>query len=199
LNKKPLLIATHNQGKLIETKDLLKNSSFDIVSLAQQEKSCVVQEDQSTFYLNALKKAQTYQQFYQMPVIADDSGLVVPALNGEPGVFSARFAHENASDEENNQFLLKKMKGIEDRRAYFECVVVYIQSPQNFVWARGTYNGEILEAPQGGQGFGYDPLFYVPTYKKTMAQLLMHEKNQISHRALALQKLLIKIKEKGWA
>lgn len=197
MKKKPLLLATHNAGKLKEMQALLKNSPFDIISLAQQEKSLKVEEDQPTFYQNAFKKAKKYSQFYQMPVIAEDSGLIVPALNGEPGVYSARFAKNGASDEENNQHLLFKMQNIQDRHAFFECVMVYFESPLVFVTGRGVFDGEILFAPKGNQGFGYDPLFYIPAYKKTIAQLLVKEKNQISHRFKALEDLFKNMKTQG--
>jgi XTP/dITP diphosphohydrolase len=131
------------------------------------------------------------------PVIADDSGLIVPALNGQPGIYSARYAGIGATDQQNIDFLLQKMQSIEDRRAYFYCVLVMMKHKQDPtpIIAVGSWYGEILSTQRGADGFGYDPIFYLPQLHKTAAELTKEQKNKISHRSIACQNLFQSLSE----
>jgi len=147
-------------------------------------------EDGKTFKDNACKKARTYYDYFKMPVFADDSGLIVPALNNEPGVHSARYAGDKANYKKNNQLLLSKIRNIplDQRLGRFICTICYIDSNHEEI-ITGTSAGIILNELRGQEGFGYDPLFYVPGLGKTFAELSMAEKNKISHRGKAIAKL----------
>lgn len=197
-----LLLATGNQGKvrelkaLFEKKEELKNR--ELLSLKDMESQIEVSEDFNTFYENAYQKAESYAKFYKLPVIAEDSGLVVPALNGEPGVFSARYAGEQATDEQNNEKLLKAIQTVENKEAYYESTVIFFMDEKHLVSATGRCYGEITLNPKGRDGFGYDPLFYLPAYEKTMAEISLDEKNKISHRSQAFSKLIDKMLLKGF-
>ena len=186
-----LFIATSNLNKVQEMKEIL--SEFDIEILSKEDVGDLpeVEEDRGTFAGNALKKAKTIQQEVGLPTIADDSGLSVEALNGQPGVYSARFAGEDATDQENNRKLLGLLSGLEDnrRRAHFICVMAFIDEDGNEEIVEGKCHGEIGFEPQGVNGFGYDPLFIPDGYQKTFAQLNSEVKNKISHRAKALKKM----------
>jgi XTP/dITP diphosphohydrolase len=185
-----LLIATHNQGKFIEISQILAPipcQSAKNLNLPSPE------EIGLSFIENALIKARAASYANLSPCIADDSGLVVPALDGRPGIYSARFAGLDADDAQHRQLLLHEMKHLHgaQRKAYFYCVMVYIKhhdDPTPLIGI-GQWDGEINMEEQGANGFGYDPLFYLPHLHKTAAQLSSKEKNQISHRAQALKKL----------
>ena len=145
---------------------------------------------------NALGKARQASELSSLPSIADDSGICVDALNGAPGIHSARFSGPNATDEQNNQHLLNVLKDHTNRKAKYYCSLVYIRhinDPEPII-ASGSWLGEIIDEPRGSHGFGYDPYFYIPAYGKTVAELEPELKNKISHRALAMQELLQKIK-----
>lgn len=186
-----LFIATSNLNKVEEMKKIL--SDFDIEILSKEDVGALpeVEEDRGTFAGNALKKAKTIQQEVELPTIADDSGLSVEALDGKPGVYSARFAGTDATDQENNRKLLGLLSGIEDnrRRAHFICVMAFIDEDGNEEIVEGKCHGEIGFEPRGENGFGYDPLFIPDGYQQTFAQLNSEVKNDISHRAKALKKL----------
>lgn len=185
------VLATRNKGKVLEFKKLLDLSAIEIIDMGQIPalKEIKIQEDGKTFHENAIKKATLVAKASNIPAIADDSGLVVYALGGRPGVFSSRFAGEDATDLENNLRLLKEMKGIKDRRAAFVCVIA-VASPTGKIFTyEGRCEGIITEELIGSKGFGYDPLFYYPPLKKTFAQLDPEEKNRVSHRAEAIKKL----------
>ena len=147
-------------------------------------------EDGHTFEENARKKAEALYRWIKRPVLADDSGLEVDALDGQPGVFSARYAGEGATDEANNAKLLAALQSVpaHQRQARFRCVLVMMVDEDRQLVAEGTCEGVILDAPRGTGGFGYDPLFYVPSLGKTLAEL-SEEKNRISHRGAALRQL----------
>ncbi len=192
------VIATKNKGKLKEMQKLLADLGLDIESLERfQDKVGHIVEDGSTFFENAMKKAKTVAEKTGLMAIADDSGLEVDALSGRPGIFSARYAGENASDEENYLKLLDELKEIPEtkRGAQFRCVVVAYMPDGRYVSAEGICRGMITTAPQGSQGFGYDPVFVPEGDSRTMAQLSREEKNMISHRGKALKKLKAKIKD----
>jgi len=182
----PIVLATRNDGKISEFKILLKDFGFEIKSLKDFGPIPTVEEDGQTFEDNAVKKAQFTARVLGFPAFADDSGLVVKALNGLPGVHSARYAGENATDEENNFKLLKAMEGVENREAFFMCVLAIAVPSGPALIYEGTCEGVITESLIGNQGFGYDPLFHNQTLNKTFAQMSIEEKNRVSHRGKAM-------------
>ena len=189
--KKRVVLASSNAKKAVEMQTLLAPLDIEIILqgvLGVDE----AEEPYATFVENALTKARHAAAKTGLPAIADDSGLCVHALNGAPGVFSARYAGDPKSDARNNALLLERMQTVEDRRAYFYSVVVLLRQVDDPrpVIADGRWFGEILSAPQGEQGFGYDPLFWVPEQSKTAAELESAVKNQLSHRGIAIQRLL---------
>jgi XTP/dITP diphosphohydrolase len=188
---KELIVATGNNGKLIEINELLKGYVATMLSLKDFPGLPEIEEDGLTFTENAIKKAKLTSLATGKPVIADDSGLLVAALDGRPGVYSARFASPGASDAQNNQKLLAELSGIpaEKRLACFQCVIALYQPDGSCVTFSGELDGLILESPRGSGGFGYDPLFLVREYGKTLAELPPEIKNRISHRGKALHKL----------
>lgn len=183
-----LVLATRNEGKIRELTALIASLGFTIRSLADYPQFPEVVEDGATFQENAVKKARAVAGATGCLALADDSGLEVDYLGGAPGVFSARFAGQGHDDRANNEKLLQLLQGVpaEKRTARFRCVVA-IATPGDRVYTTGgVCEGMIAEAPQGKGGFGYDPLFYVPEYGKTFAELDPYIKNQISHRGRAL-------------
>jgi XTP/dITP diphosphohydrolase len=182
-----LLIATHNRGKFIEYQELFAGLPLDLVTLDDVGIREDVEENGRSFAENARLKALAYARQSRLLTLADDSGLEVDALNGEPGVYSKRYAGENVTDAGRNQFLLGKLRDVPrgQRTARFQCAIA-IARPDGEVWeTSGTCEGEILFAPRGTHGFGYDPIFFFPTLGKTMAELSTEEKNRVSHRARA--------------
>ena len=191
-----LILATQNAHKVRELKALLRHLDFDLYTLMDFPNYEPLQEDGSSFEEIATKKAIHAAKELGGYAIADDSGLVVPAIGGEPGIFSARFAGAHASDKDNRKKLLEKMRHVHNRSAYFECAIA-LASPEGLIkCVKGTAEGEILESERGGHGFGYDPLFMKHDYNQTFAELPEATKNKISHRAKALQKLLIVLESK---
>lgn len=184
-----LFFATGNQNKVKELAALVSGFDIDVVSAADYPDFVSPPETGTTFKENARIKAEYACKMTGLPSLADDSGLVVEALNGAPGVYSARYAGENATDEENNEKLLEDMKDIadENRSAYF-CAVLCLVLPDGRVfYSEGRVYGTILREPRGENGFGYDPLFYVDEQDVGMAELTLEEKSMISHRAMAFQ------------
>lgn len=182
-----LLIATHNRGKLREYAELLKGLSFDLVTLDDIGIREDVEEPADTLRENAKLKAEEYARRSGVLTLADDSGLEVDALGGEPGVHSKRYAGDNKSDAERNEFLLAKLKDVprEKRTARFRCAIA-IADPDGHEWSsEGTCEGEIAFEPRGEFGFGYDPLFIVRERGMRMAELPTADKNRVSHRARA--------------
>lgn len=193
-----ILLATTNKGKQREYAELLAPLAMEVTILSDLGPDVPeVVEDGLTFEENALKKALTYFRHFQLPVIADDSGLEVDALGGKPGVFSARYAGEKASDEENIAKLLAELHNVplEKRSARFVCVIAYVDGKNDPIIAKGFCSGQIAFEPKGSNGFGYDPIFYLPQYEKTMAQLEPEEKNKISHRSKALEQFVQLLKQ----
>ena len=189
MNKISIVLATRNQGKIKEIKGLLKGYDIDIKGLDDFGPIPGVKEDGNTFEDNAYKKAGFTARVLGLPAIADDSGLVVQALQGAPGVSSARYAGENATDEENNRKLLKEMEGQENRKAHFETALIIAVPRGPALTYVGKAEGEIAESPRGSNGFGYDPLFYYSPMSKTFAQMTEEEKNSVSHRGRAVREL----------
>jgi non-canonical purine NTP pyrophosphatase, rdgB/HAM1 family len=185
------VVATNNGGKLQEFRDILKEFGHEAVSLKEVNIDTDVEETGETFRENAYMKAGTIAKLSGLPTIADDSGLMVEALGGEPGVYSARYCGRHGDDAANNEKLLEKMKGNKERRAKFVSAVCAVFPDGRVLQAEGECPGEILHEPKGNGGFGYDPLFYVPALGKTFAQMDKTEKNMVSHRKKALDKLKI--------
>jgi XTP/dITP diphosphohydrolase len=186
---RPLVLATRNQGKINEFRELLSVFEVDLKSLSDFGPIPPVLEDGMTFEENAYKKAHFTARVLGVPALADDSGLVVDALKGAPGVHSARFAGEGASDEANNMKLLKMMEGMANRKAAFECVIVIAVSRGPALVYEGMCEGEIAHEMRGSNGFGYDPIFYYPPMKKTFGEMAREEKNRVSHRGKAMANL----------
>ena len=199
---KKLLIASTNKGKIREVKAQLKDFDFEIVGLENFPELMNIKEDGNSFKANALKKAKVSAQKTNLITLADDSGLEVDYLDGKPGIYSARFSGKDASDQKNNEKLLKELEGVEKekRTARFRCVMVIYNPHNDFCKsANGSCEGRILKSAQGENGFGYDPLFYVESKGKTMAELEPEVKNKISHRANALRKMKKIIKEEFYS
>jgi XTP/dITP diphosphohydrolase len=182
-----LLLATNNQGKVHEYRDLLAAIPFELMTPAQIGLKLDVSETGRTFQANARLKAEAFAEAAGMPALADDSGLEVDALDGEPGIRSSRYAGEGATDADRVRYLLAKLQSIspEKRTARFRCVIAIAFPHGKTLFCRGSCEGIITTEPRGNTGFGYDPIFYFPELKKTMAELPLAVKNQISHRARA--------------
>ncbi|HEY7751452.1 MAG TPA: RdgB/HAM1 family non-canonical purine NTP pyrophosphatase, partial [Ignavibacteriaceae bacterium] len=175
---KKIIFASGNEGKIKEVRYILKDIKFNLVSLSDIDFNGEIIESGSTFEENAKIKAEEIFRKYKLPVIADDSGLVVEKLNGEPGVYSARYSGDGASDEENNKLLLDKLKNQpEPHNAKFVCAAVYYDG-KDFQTASGEVNGKIINEPRGNNGFGYDPLFLPDGYAQTMGELPDEIKNR---------------------
>jgi len=181
-----IVLATRNEGKVREFQELLKDFPVEIRCLKDFGPIPEVVEDGATFDDNAYKKAHFTAKVLGLPVIADDSGLVVEALDGAPGVRSARYAGDKATDAENIAKLLKEMEGKANRKAAFECVISIAVPSGPALTYEGRCEGEIATEPRGESGFGYDPVFYYPPYGKTFAEIPMADKNKVSHRGQAL-------------
>lgn len=184
-----LVIATKNRGKARELGDLLKGLDIEVLSLSDFPSAVLPPEDGKTFRENALKKARAVFEATGLPSLADDSGLVVDALYGRPGIFSARYAGEGASDEDNYRKLLGELEGVatEKRSARFVCALAYKDKGREEVF-EGELKGRIAASPRGVNGFGYDPVFEIERLNKSAAELSPAEKNAISHRAEALKR-----------
>ena len=193
-----ILVATSNPGKIREIARIFTAPGISIRTPRDINITLDVEENGQSFTENAQIKARAWCEATGYPALADDSGLSVDALDGRPGVRSARFAGENATDEENYMLLLDSLKGVEDRSARFVCAVALAFPDGDVVQAQGEYVGQILEAPIGGEGFGYDPVFLDPASGRSFAQLLPEEKNDRSHRKKALVELKRKLEESGY-
>lgn len=189
-----LVFATRNRGKLAELSGLVAPLGLEVISAAELDAPDVV-EDGVTFAENAAKKAREVSAAVGLPALADDSGLVVDALEGAPGVHSARFAGPQATDADNNRLLIERLGGMDEPRrgAHFVCAMAFADPGgalgDEVKMAQGECHGVILEAPRGEGGFGYDPLFYVPDRGQTFAELGASVKNTISHRAMAMAQM----------
>ncbi|WP_252250368.1 XTP/dITP diphosphatase [Clostridium sp. ZBS13] len=194
---KKLILASNNIKKIKEMKELLKDLNIEIKSLNEENIDIDVEEDGSTFEENAKKKAKEIYDFLKSRnernflVLSDDSGLEVDYLNGAPGIYSARYAGEHGNDKKNNEKLLSELSSVptSKRTAKFVCQIAMFDEEGRYYSITGDANGCILEKPQGDDGFGYDPLFLYRPLNKTFAELTLEEKNDISHRGVALKKL----------
>ncbi|WP_188206343.1 XTP/dITP diphosphatase [Alkalibacillus aidingensis] len=192
-----IYIATTNQGKVKEFKQILADLSIEVESLLDQFPDMDdVEETGKTFKENAILKAETYSSRYQVPVIADDSGLEVTALDGEPGIYSARYAGEAKNDSKNLEKVLAKLeeKQATNREAAFVCVMAFANPGHDTLTTEGRCEGSITTQPQGDQGFGYDPIFQPKGYESTLAELGPEVKNEISHRRQAINKMVEQLK-----
>lgn len=193
MTERPLVLASGNAGKLREFNNLLSGLGFKVKPQSEFNVPEAI-EDGLTFVENAIIKARNACKYTGLPALADDSGIEVDALQGAPGIYSARFAGSNANDEANNQKLLDDLKDVstDKRTARYQCVLVYMRHEKDPtpIICQASWEGIILEAPQGDGGFGYDPLFWLPEYQMASAQLPKDEKNRVSHRGKAMQLLL---------
>jgi len=191
---RPLVLASNNRGKLAEFARLLAPLGFELRTQAELNIN-EADEPHPTFVENALAKARHASRESGLPALADDSGICVPALGGAPGVLSARYAGEPKSDAANNAKLIADLETHTDKSAYYYCVLVYLRHPDDPqpVIAEARWMGEVIDEPRGQGGFGYDPHFWLPSLKKTAAELTPEEKNQISHRAQALRLLVAQL------
>jgi len=200
---KRLILASNNKKKIMEMKEILKELDIEVKSLENENIDIDVIEDGETFEENAKKKAKEIYEFLlkrgdkDFIVLADDSGLVVDYLNGEPGIYSARYAGEHGNDKKNNEKLLEKLSGVskENRRAKFICQLAMFTDRGEYFKVTGEAKGYIIEELNGAGGFGYDPLFFYEQLNKTFAELTSEEKNKISHRGNALKELKKIIRE----
>jgi XTP/dITP diphosphohydrolase len=189
-----IFLATGNKKKIAEIGAIFDNPKYELLSIKDGIEIPDVVEDGDTFESNAVKKAVEIAKFTGMVSIADDSGLCVEALNGAPGIYSARYSGEDATAESNNKKLIEELQGIENRKAKFVTVIALAKPTGEVYTFRGEAEGKIVDIPKGGEGFGYDPHFYVEEYGKTFAEM-PEIKNEIGHRAKALKKLKEKIEE----
>lgn len=186
---KTIVLATKNQGKLKELQKATEDMAVKILSLSDFPGCPDCPETGDTFEENACQKALFYEDYTSLPCLADDSGLEVSALKGAPGVFSARYAGENATDSHNNEKLVEELRDVpyDERDGKYRCVLAYAEHGKIAATFEGTCDGEILLAPQGESGFGYDPYFYIESLKKTVAEITIEEKQKISHRGKAFE------------
>lgn len=195
--KRTIIIATKNKGKAKEFKQLFNTFGYEIKTLLDFPEIEDVPETGATFAENAYQKAIAIQEKLNTIVLADDSGLEVDALDGKPGIYSARFAGEHGNDKKNNQKLIEELEGLSssERKANFHCSLVMVGPNKEPLHVEGNVYGQILEEERGNHGFGYDPLFYMDEFGQTMAELPSDKKNEISHRAQAIKKLRSHLEE----
>lgn len=189
--KKEVIIATKNKGKVKEFEQLFAKVGWTVRSLLDYPDIPDVIEDGQTFAENAAKKAETISNAFDQMVIADDSGLMVDALDGRPGIYSARYAGSDKSDAANNEKVLLELQDVPngERTARFVCTIAVARPNAKTIFYEGTCEGVIAREKAGANGFGYDPIFFIPELGKTMAQLTSKEKNERSHRSMAINKL----------
>jgi len=196
-----IVLASGNAGKVREINRLFADSGIEIVPQSDFDVPDVA-ETGTTFVENAIIKARHAAQCTGLPAISDDSGIEVDALDARPGVFSARYAGEGASDEDNNNRMLEELRGVPEaeRTARYQCLIVFMRSHTDPVpiITQGSWQGRILEAPQGDGGFGYDPIFFVPSHGCSGGELPLEVKNTISHRAIALKAMLAELRKHGY-
>lgn len=192
-----LLVATNNQGKLKEFNKILGDLGIECVSLKDMNINIDVEENGSTFLENAKIKAKEIYKIAKMPTVSDDSGLEIDALNGEPGVYSARYSGIHGDDEANNKLVLEKMKDVPDekRTARFKSAVYLVLDDEREYYAQGSTEGMIMREKHGENGFGYDPIFFSTVLKKSFAEVSGDEKNSVSHRGNAIRALKKKLEE----
>ena len=197
-----VVLASKNKHKLEEISQITRKFDMELVLQSELGVDIDVEETGTTFEENSFLKAEAVMKATGLPALADDSGIAVDALNGEPGIYSARYGFDPTLDDWGRLLLLlKNTEHVPDgkRQAQFICVITLVTPEGQTIQARGEVHGELLRAPAGENGFGYDPIFYYPPFGKTLAQATAEEKNQVSHRANALKVLYQKLKEAGYA
>ncbi|MCW8855349.1 MAG: RdgB/HAM1 family non-canonical purine NTP pyrophosphatase [Gammaproteobacteria bacterium] len=197
---KKIVLASSNAGKVREINNLLLQNNIEVVPQSAFDIPDAI-EDGLSFVENAIIKARHAAKLSGSPAIADDSGIEVDALNHRPGIYSARYSGEGATSEKNNQKMLGELEGVaeENRSARYQCVMVFMRDADDPmpIITQGSLEGRILEAPRGEGGFGYDPIFYLPDHKCAAAEISLEEKNKISHRAIALNAMIARLKDTG--
>ena len=197
-----VVLASKNKHKLVEISKITEKFGFELVLQSELGVDIDVEETGTTFEENSLLKARAVMEATGLPALADDSGIAVDALDGAPGIYSARYGFDESLDDWGRlQLLLKNTEHVPDgqRQAQFVCVISFITPEGTIIQARGEIHGELTREPAGENGFGYDPIFYYPPLGKTTAELSPEEKNQVSHRANALNLFYKKMKEAGYA
>ena len=197
-----VVLASKNPHKLVEISQITEKFGMELVLESQLGVDIDVEETGSTFEENSFLKAEAVMKATGLPALADDSGICVDALGGEPGIYSARYGFDDSLDDFGRlQLLLKNTENVPDgqRQAQFVCVITFVTPDGKVIQARGEVHGELLRAPAGENGFGYDPIFYYPPFGKSLAQVSPAEKNSVSHRANALKVFYEKLKEAGYA
>ena len=197
-----VVLASKNAHKLVEIKQITDQFGFELVLQSELGVDIDVEETGTTFEENSLLKARAVMEATGLPALADDSGIAVDALNGEPGVYSARYGFDDTLDDRGRMMLLlKNTEHVPDgqRQAKFVCVISFITPDGKIIQARGEIHGELTRQPRGENGFGYDPIFYYPPFGKTTAELPAEQKNAVSHRGNALRIFYEKLKEEGYA
>ena len=197
-----VVLASKNPHKLVEISQITEKFGMELVLESQLGVDIDVEETGSTFEENSFIKAEAVMRATGLPALADDSGICVDALGGEPGIYSARYGFDDSLDDFGRlQLLLKNTEQVPDgkRQAQFVCVITFVTPEGQVIQARGEVHGELLRAPAGEGGFGYDPIFYYPPFGKSLAQVSPAEKNSVSHRANALKVFYEKLKEAGYA
>ena len=197
-----IVLASKNQHKLVEISKITEKFGMELVLQSQLGVDLDVEENGTTFEENSFIKAEAVMKATGLPALADDSGIAVDALNGAPGIYSARYGFDDTLDDWGRlELLLKNTENVPDgqRQAQFVCVITMVTPEGQVIQARGEIHGELTRQPRGENGFGYDPIFYYPPLGKTTAELSSEEKNQVSHRANALKVFYEKLKEAGYA
>ena len=197
-----VVLASKNPHKLVEISKITEQFDMELVLQSELGVDIEVEETGTTFEENSYLKARAVMEATGLPALADDSGIAVDALNGEPGIYSARYGFDESLDDWGRlQLLLKNTENVPDgqRQAQFVCVITLVTPDGKVIQARGEVHGELLRAPAGEGGFGYDPIFYYPPFGKSLAEVSAEEKNQVSHRANALRVFYGKLKEAGYA
>ena len=197
-----VVLASKNKHKLIEISKITEQFGFELVMESELGLDIDVEETGSSFEENSFLKADAVMKATGLPALADDSGIAVDALNGEPGIYSARYGFDDSLDDWGRlKLLLKNTEQVSDgkRQAQFVCVITMVTPDGNVIQARGEIHGELLREPRGENGFGYDPIFYYPPLGMTTAQMSPEDKNRVSHRANALRAFYEKLKEAGYA
>ena len=197
-----VVLASKNQHKLVEIRQITDKFGFELILQSELGVDIDVEETGTTFEENSFLKAEAVMKATGLPAIADDSGIAVDALNGEPGIYSARYGFDDTLDDHGRMMLLlKNTEQVPDgqRQAKFVCVITFLSPDGTTIQARGEIHGELTREPRGENGFGYDPIFYYPPMGKTTAEMSSEEKNQVSHRANALNLFYQKLKEANYA
>ena len=197
-----VVLASKNPHKLVEIKQITDKFGFDLVLQSELGIDIDVEETGTTFEENSLIKARAVMEATGLPALADDSGIAVDALNGEPGVYSARYGFDESLDDWGRMMLLlRNTEHVPDgqRQAKFVCVISFVTPEGKIIQARGEIHGELTREPRGENGFGYDPIFYYPPFGQTTAEIPAEQKNQVSHRGNALRIFYEKLKEEGYA